>query len=111
MLLLLGPTASGKNTVAKELAYQLERCAVVDFDLVRAMFVHPHKTPWDGEEGSSQQHLGTHMVCDVAERFEAAGWDVVILDVPSSETLKIYRQRLSDSRLKVSNFYQRIKRC
>ena len=53
ILILTGPTAAGKNTVGKLIAYQRERCAMVDFDLVRTMFVQPHLPPWMGEEGKS----------------------------------------------------------
>ena len=101
MLLLCGPTAAGKNTVAAALTTRLKPCAVVDFDLVRAMFVNPHKTPWDGQEGLAQQHLGVQMVCDIAQRFETSGWHVIILDVPSASTLALYKTRLTTSQLKV----------
>ena len=74
---------------------------MVDFDLVRQMFVNPHKTPWDGDEGLAQQHLGVEMVCDLAQSFEASGWQVIILDVLSPATLKIYKERLQTSPLKV----------
>lgn len=101
MLLLSGPTASGKNTIANEIALKLERCAVVDFDLVRQMFVNPHKTPWNGDEGLAQQHLGVEMVCNLAQKFETSGWQVIILDVLSPTTLKIYKERLQTSPLKI----------
>ena len=94
MLIITGPTASGKNTVAMELAGRRERCAVVDFDLVRRMFVKPHEPPWAGAEGRSQQALGVRHVCALAEGFSEAGWDVIILDVLSDETVKIYRELL-----------------
>jgi adenylylsulfate kinase-like enzyme len=97
MLILTGPTAAGKNTVGKLLACQRERCAVVDFDLVRAMFVHPHQPPWMGEEGKSQQMLGVRQVCNLAESFARAGWEVIILDVLSSETAQLYRSLLENA--------------
>ncbi|HSH79595.1 MAG TPA: hypothetical protein VLA19_13810 [Herpetosiphonaceae bacterium] len=67
MLILTGPTAAGKNTVGTLLAKQRERCAVVDFDSVRAMFVHPHRASWQGAEGKAQHLHGTHLVCLLAE--------------------------------------------
>ena len=94
MLIITGPTAAGKNTVAMLLAKQRERCAVVDFDLVRSMFVQPHQPPWAGEEGKAQQILGAHQVCALAERFVAAGWEVIILDVLSGTTAEIYHRLL-----------------
>jgi guanylate kinase len=101
MLILSGPTASGKNTVGNLLAQQRERCAVVDFDLVRAMFVQPHAPPWLGEEGKVQQLLGVKQVCGLAEGFAENGWEVVILDVLSEETARIYRQFLSQYNPKI----------
>lgn len=95
MLILTGPTASGKNTVGNLLARQRQRCAVIDFDLVRAMFVQPHAPPWFGEEGKAQQLLGVKQVCGLAAAFAENGWEVVILDVLSEETARVYRQLLS----------------
>ena len=95
MLILTGPTASGKNTVGTLLARQRARCAVVDFDAVRAMFVQPHRAPWQGAEGHAQQLLGTRLVCLLAEGFAEAGWEVVILDVLSEETGRLYRHLLA----------------
>lgn len=65
MLLLSEPTAAGKNTIGKEIAYHRERCAVIDFDLVRIMFANPHKAPWDGDEGLVQQKMGLHMIIPI----------------------------------------------
>ncbi len=94
MLILTGPTAAGKNTVGTLLAKRRERCAVVDFDAVRRMFVHPHHAPWQGHEGRAQHLLGTHLVCMLAERFAQAGWEVIVLDVLSEETAGLYRRLL-----------------
>ena len=94
MLLLTGPTAAGKNTVARILARRMSRCAVVDFDLVRAMFVQPHRAPWQGDEGRAQQVLGIRHVAQLALGFHAAGWQTIILDVVVNETLPLYRESL-----------------
>jgi hypothetical protein len=101
MLILSGPTAAGKNTVGTLLARQRERCAVVNFDLVRAMFVQPHNPPWADYEGKRQQLLGVRQVCKLAESFAEAGWEVVILDVLSEETAKLYRHLLQSFELKI----------
>jgi hypothetical protein len=58
------------------------------------MFVQPHQPPWAGEEGKTHQLLGVQQVCKLAEGFAEAGWEVVILDVLSEETVKLYRQLL-----------------
>ncbi len=94
MLIISGPTASGKNTVGHQLAKRRERCAIVDFDLVHQMFVKPHQPPWAGEEGKAQQYLGVKQVCGLADDFDEAGSEVIILDVLSTETVKIYRNLL-----------------
>ena len=94
MLILTGPTAAGKNTVGTLLAKQRDRCAVVDFDAVRAMFVQPHRAPWQGTEGKAQHLLGVHLVCLLAEQFAQAGWEVIILDVLTEESARLYRHRL-----------------
>ena len=94
MLILSGPTAAGKNTVGRVLAQRRLRCAVVDFDAVRAMFVQPHHAPWQGSEGRAQQLLGVQLVSRLAGEFASAGWDVIILDVLTMETAAIYRHIL-----------------
>lgn len=101
MLLLTGPTAAGKNTVGLRLAKQQARCAVVDFDAIRAMFVQPHHAPWQGEEGKAQQLLGVQHVCQLARGFSNAGWKVVILDVVSNETAPIYCKELKSFNLQI----------
>ncbi len=67
MLILSGPTAAGKNTVGRVLAQRRRRCAVVDFDAVRAMFVQPHRAPWQGTEGRAQHLLGSNWLADSPE--------------------------------------------
>jgi chloramphenicol 3-O-phosphotransferase len=94
MLLLTGPTAAGKNTIATPLAQRFARCAVVDFDLVRAMFVHPHRAPWQGGEGHHQQILGIALVCQLARGFAQAGWNVIILDVVTEALVQHYTEAL-----------------
>lgn len=95
ILLLTGPTGAGKNTIAALAANQRPRCAVVDFDAVRSMFVHPHKAPWEGDEGWDQHLLGVQMVCALATQLAEADWDVIILDVLWDETAIVYRQQLA----------------
>ncbi len=94
MLILSGPTAAGKNTVGRMLAQRRARCAVVDFDAVRAMFVQPHRAPWQGSEGHAQHLLGVDLVCRLAAGFAGAGWEVIVLDVLTPETAALYRATL-----------------
>ena len=97
VFILTGPPASGKNTIAMQLAPHLSRCAVIDVDLVRWMVIHPHKAPWDGEEGKRQQVLGVENTCLLTQSFLEANLSVLILDVLSSETAMLYKTRLAAS--------------
>ncbi len=94
VLILTGPTASGKNTVGQLTAEQLERCAIVDVDLVRWMVRMPHKAPWEGAEGARQQRLGVSNACLLAKKFVSASYSVVILDVLTNATVRQYRTDL-----------------
>lgn len=94
VLILTGPPGAGKNTIATAYARQQARGAVIDVDLVRWMIVQPHKAPWEGEEGRWQQRLGVQNACWLARRFREHDFLVVIHDVLSEETARLYRQEL-----------------
>lgn len=91
VLIVTGPSAAGKNTVAASLAPLRQRCALIDVDVVRWMVVQPHRAPWEGMEGLAQQQLGVRNACLLADSFVEAGYDVVILDVLSDATAQQYR--------------------
>ncbi len=95
MLIVTGPPASGKTTIGPLLAQQLTRCAVVDVDVVRAMVVQPHIAPWRGEEGHQQLVLGARNACGLAHAFNKNGFDVIILDVLTDETARLYQAELA----------------
>jgi chloramphenicol 3-O-phosphotransferase len=94
VLILTGPPGAGKNTIAAAYARQQARCAVIDVDLVRWMILQPHRAPWEGDEGRAQQRLGVQNACELARSFRAHGFLVVIHDVVSEETARLYRQEL-----------------
>jgi len=101
MLILTGPPAAGKNTIGALLARQRERCAVIDFDVVRAMLVQPHRAPWQGAEGWRQQRLGVLQACKLATGFVEDGWEVILLDALSDRTLPLYRQSLAPHQFQI----------
>ena len=101
ILLLTGPPAAGKNTIGALFARQQARCAVIDVDLVRAMIVQPHRAPWEGEEGARQQRLGVRQACLLAVGFAEDGWEVMLHDALSAETLSLYRHCLAPLTLRV----------
>jgi len=101
ILVLTGPPAAGKNTIAALLAQQRTHCAVIDVDTVRWMVLQPHKAPWDGEEGQAQQKLGVQNACLLAKNFVASGFDVLILDVLTNETAHLYQTELQTFGVKI----------
>lgn len=61
---------------------------------MRWMYRHPHKAPWEGEEGKSQQKLGVENAILLTKNFIGKGVDVIVLDVLTDETAKLYRERI-----------------
>lgn len=84
-----------------QLASRLQRCAVIDVDLVRWMIVQPHRAPWEGEEGRYQQVLGVQNTCLLTHNFLEANLTVLILDGLSSETAVLYKTLLAASAPKI----------
>lgn len=97
VIILTGPPGAGKNTISEILAQKRGACAVVDVDQVRWMVINSHKAPWEGEEGHRQQQLGVKNACMLAKSFSHNGFDVIITDVLSDETAKIYLAKLNES--------------
>jgi chloramphenicol 3-O-phosphotransferase len=101
ILVVTGPPASGKTSVAPLVARQRQRCAIIDVDQVRWMLVQPHAAPWEGEEGKRQCRFGVENACLLATRFAEDGCDVVLLDFIWDYTINIYRQRLAPHPFKI----------
>jgi predicted kinase len=93
-LVLTGGPAVGKSTVANLLARRCARAAVIDVDDVRQLVVSGAAAPWDGSEGRAQQRLGVTNACGLARAFHREGFEVVIADVLTPETLQLYRTQL-----------------
>jgi hypothetical protein len=97
VLILTGPTASGKNTIGNIYATEFcERGAVIDVDTVRWMLRKPHAAPWDGQEGLLQHRLGMRHACMLAKSFVDEGCEVIILDVLWVDLPQLYRQQLTE---------------
>lgn len=96
ILLLTGPPASGKTTIANALAEQaIDPLAIVEVDHLRYMVVYPHSAPWDGDEGRRQQFLGVLNASVLAQNFDATGFNVLLVDVVTDETSARYREELA----------------
>jgi chloramphenicol 3-O-phosphotransferase len=96
LMILNGPTGTGKNTIAEIVAQGRDRCAIIDYDVLRNMFRKPHLTPWEGEAGHRQNVLGLEHACILAKSFLMNGYDCLILDVLSDETAGLYRELLKE---------------
>ena len=96
VLILNGPTGTGKNTIAEILSKKRGRCVVIDVDLLRLMVKNPHKAPWQDEEGKHQQLLGGSNACLLTKEFIKNDFSVIILDVLSYETAKFYKDNLNE---------------
>jgi predicted kinase len=93
-LVLTGPPAVGKSTVARTLAAARPRCAVIEVDDLRQLVHAGAAAPWEGAEGARQRLLGARNACAVAANFLAYGIEVVITDVVTTETAASYRRML-----------------
>jgi len=94
VLVVTGPPAVGKSTVARIVAARTPRCAVVEVDDVRRLVLSGAAAPWDGREGVRQQRLGVLNACALARNFASQEIDVVIVDVLNQKTAALYRRRL-----------------
>jgi len=99
VIVLTGPAAAGKNTIANLLARMREKGADIDVDLVRWMYRQPHKAPWEEEEGTKQLKLGAENACLLAKNFISNGIDVVICDVLTDETARLYKELLPNVKI------------
>jgi predicted kinase len=68
---------------------------VIDVDDIRQFIVSGAVAPWQGTEGALQQRLGVTNACALAKNFLANGINVIIADVLTPATSRIYRRELS----------------
>ena len=85
VLLITGPPASGKNTVAETLGKRLQNVAVIDVDHVRQMVRQPACDPWQGDEGPRQRALSIYNTCSMSLNFENHQFDTIVVDVLTEE--------------------------
>lgn len=103
-IVLAGGPAAGKTTLARTVAAERQRSAVIDVDEVRWMLLQPHVAPWGGAEGRRQQMLGVKNACGLAKSFIDDGCDVIVTDVLTDDTASRYRRSIPEMvivRLKV----------
>ncbi|WP_431873735.1 hypothetical protein [Micromonospora marina] len=93
-LVLTGGPAIGKSTRGRLLAERQARVSFIDVDDVRQLVVAGADAPWRSPHGTAQAALAAENSCGLAQRFQAHGFDVVIVDVLTPATSIIYRQHL-----------------
>ncbi len=84
LVVITGIQAAGKSTVAQALAQRLPRSVHLRGDLFRRMIVNGRVDmgPVDpGPEAIRQLHLRYQLAVDVADRYAAAGFSVVMQDI------------------------------
>ncbi len=89
VVLVTGPMASGKSTVAKALAVTFPKGVHVEGDVFRRFIVagRHEMTPEPSEEALSQLQLRYLLTAEVAERYARAGYTVVVEDVVAGPLL------------------------
>ncbi|WP_255308085.1 AAA family ATPase [Streptomyces marincola] len=96
VILITGVMASGKTTVAKELAGRLPRAAHVGGDVFRRMIVSgraemlPEPTP----EAQAQLHLRQRLSANCADLYAEAGFTAVVQDILLGDDLPAYVARV-----------------
>ena len=95
-LILSGGPAVGKSTCARALSAGRVRAACIDVDDLRQLVVAGAATLWTGEEGVDQLLLSARNAAALARNFLANGFDVVIADFVTPESLMTYRHQLPE---------------
>jgi dephospho-CoA kinase len=90
-LLLTGPPAVGKSTVARALAERQPAAAVVEVDDLRQLVVTGAARAWEAGEGARQTRLAALHACHLMSSFAEAGFAVVATDVVLWDTGSVYR--------------------
>ncbi len=101
IIILTGPASAGKNTIANLYAKKQKQGADIDADLVRWMYRQPHVAPWEGEEGIRQLELGSKHTALLARAFIKEGCNVIVSDVITDSSAKMYKDLLSDLGIKI----------
>lgn len=91
LIVLNGPTGTGKNTISDIVAQCRERCAVIDYDDLRNVFRKPHLTPWGGEAGRRQNVLGLEHACGLARKFVDNWYNCIFHEMLSDEPATLYK--------------------
>jgi predicted kinase len=90
-LLLTGPPAVGKSTVARVLAEAQSASALVEVDDLRQLIIAGAAPGWESGEGARQMRLAAGHACLLMSSLTDAGFAVVATDVLLWDTGSVYR--------------------
>jgi predicted kinase len=90
-LLLTGPPAAGKSTVARALADSQPASVLVEVDDLRQLVVSGAAPAWECGAGARQARLAAVHACMLMSSFHEAGFAVVATDVLLWDTGSVYR--------------------
>jgi chloramphenicol 3-O-phosphotransferase len=89
-LLITGPPAVGKSSVALLLADSAPPCAVVEVDDVRQLVKSGAAAPWEPGEGSRQTELAAHNTALLMTNFHDHGFNVIATDALLGDAFSAY---------------------
>ena len=95
LVILSGPPNASKSATAEALCQRYDRMLHIDVEVLRGFLCMGRLRPWDSSlEGRAQRELLIASAGEMACRFLAAGYGVIIDDVVTQDDLPVYRASL-----------------
>lgn len=100
IIVVTGPPAAGKTTLARYWARLSSRCAVVDIDALRWMTIgayRPGRAPWETHHPRLQYRIAVESGCSLARTLRRRGFSVLITDSTHPQFARLYLHLLRSS--------------